>query len=113
MKMMKNDYFQDEKGEIDLSKSEINAEKIMRRIHTHNIDAGGILSLITGAQGSSKTSVMLSFMDYTIEHHKDEKIFWSSTYCAPLQFIKSKNNYNIMVKKDSGVTFHDRNNKLK
>ena len=111
--MMKNNIFNDENEEVDLSKSEINAKKIMKRIHTHNIDAGGIFSLITGAQGTAKTSVMLSFMDYAIEHHKDEKIFWSSTYCAPLQFVKSKNPYTILVKKESGVTFHDRNDKLK
>jgi len=107
---MKND---DLFEENDLSKSEIYAERIMQRIHTHNLSSGGILSLITGAMGSAKTSVLLSFMDYTLCHHPKEKVFWSSTYDAPLQFVRSKNKYVFLVKEGSGVTFHDRSKQLK
>lgn len=103
-----------ENDDFELSKSEINAERIFRRIHVHDLDSGGVFTEITGSQGSGKTSVMLSFMDYTIKNNPSEKIFWSSCYNAPLQFVKiGEENYHIMVLEGSGVTFHDRNNKLK
>jgi hypothetical protein len=96
------------------TKSEVNAEKILRRCHIHDSDHGGVFSLITGSQGSGKTSVMLSFMDYTMQHHGDEKIFFSNTYRAPMQSLKiGVDRHHIMVKKGCGVSFHDRNNKLK
>jgi len=88
--------------------------QILKRIHTHDVDSGGVFTEITGSQGSGKTSVMLSFMAYTMRNYPNEKIFWSSCYYAPLQFVKiGKDNFHIMVKKNSGVTFHDRNQKLK
>jgi len=84
-----------------LSKSEINAERILKRCHVHDLDSGGVFSEITGCQGAGKTSDMISFMDYTIHHYSDEKIFWSNCYNAPLQFNKiGKDNFHIMVKKD-------------
>jgi len=67
-----------------LCKSEIIAEKILKRIHIHDIDSGGVFTEITGSQGSGKTSVMLSFMAYTMKNYPNEKIFWSSCYYAPL-----------------------------
>ena len=44
--------------EKELSKSEINAERILKRCHIHNLDSGGVFSLITGSQGSAKTRNM-------------------------------------------------------
>jgi len=111
---MRNTTNIDENDDVNLTKSEINARRIMKRIHIHDLDNGGVFSLITGAQGSGKTSVMLSFMDYTIKHHDTEKIFFSNPYNAPFQFVKiGKDRFDIMVKKDSNVTFHDRNQRLK
>jgi len=99
---------------VNISKSEVNAERILRRCHVHDLDSGGVFSEITGCQGSGKTSVMISFMDYTINNYPDEKIFWSNCYNAPLQFVKiSENKFHIMVKQGSNVTFHDRVKKLK
>lgn len=46
----------DEDFEDDISKSEILAERLLRRCHVHDYDSGGILSLITGGMGSKKTS---------------------------------------------------------
>ena len=98
----------------ELSKSEINAERVLKRCHVHNPDSGGVLSEITGSQGAGKTSVMISFMDYTINHYPDEKIYWSNCYNSPLQFVKiGRDRFNIMVMEGSNVTFHDRSNKLK
>lgn len=111
---MINDNLIVEKEAANLSKSEIHAERILRRCHIHDMDAGGVFSLISGSQGSAKTSVMLSFMDYTKQHHPSEKIFFSNCYNAPLQFVKvGRGNFNIMLKKDSKVSFHDRNDKLR
>ncbi len=99
---------------VELSKSEVNAERILKRIHIHDLDSGGVFTEVTGSQGSAKTSVLLSFMDYTMKQYPGEKIFWSSCYNAPLQFVKiGKGKFHIMVKKNSNVTFHDRNQKLK
>lgn len=102
------------KNEKGLSKSEINAERILKRIHIHDLDIGGVFTEITGSQGSGKTSVMLSFMDYTMRHYPQEKIFFSNCYNAPFQFVKiGKDNFTIMVKQGKNITFHDRNQKLK
>lgn len=116
---MKNE--KEKKDELlDLTKSEVVARRILRRIHCHDADHGGTLIEITGAQGSGKTSAMLSFMAYTLKHYPQEKVFWSSTYNAPLQFPKiiqhqppGEDTYHIMVLKKSGVSFHDRDNGLK
>jgi hypothetical protein len=98
----------------DVSKSEIIAERILKRIHIHSYDDGGIFSFITGGMGTGKTSTMLSFADYTLKHYPDEKLFWSNTYYAPLQSLKiGKDQHHIMVKENSNVSFHDRTKKLK
>lgn len=98
-----------EEIEVDLSRSEVNAERILRRIHVHDYESGGIYSEVTGAQGSGKTSVLLSFLDYTLKHYKKEKAFWNECFLSPLQFLKiGAGRYTIMVEKDAGVTFHDR-----
>lgn len=111
---MKNNNFQEENEDANQSKSEINAERILRRIHIHNPDAGGIFSLTTGGMGTAKTAVLLSFVDYTIRNFPNEKIFFSNCFFSPLQFVKiGEGRYHIMVKENSGITFHDRNNKLK
>jgi hypothetical protein len=97
----------------NISKSEIHAERILRRCHVHDLDSGGVFSFITGGMGTGKTSVMLSFADYTISHYPEEKVFWSNTYFAPIQSLKiGKGKHHILVKNDSNVTFHDRSNKL-
>lgn len=99
--------------EYDLTKSEVLAEKILKRCHIHDLDSGGVFSFITGGMGTGKTSTMLSFVDYTLLHYPREKLFWSNTYNAPLQSLKiGLEKHHIMVKEGSGVTFHDRSKKL-
>jgi hypothetical protein len=44
--------------EEQISKSQIVAERLLKRIHLHSFDDGGILSLITGGMGSGKTSTI-------------------------------------------------------
>jgi len=103
-----------ENDDIDLTKSEYNARRILKRCHEHDKDAGGVFSLITGCQGAGKTSVLISFMNYAMQHQASEKVFFSNCYNAPLQFPKiGKDRFHIMVKKDSGVTLHDRDQRLK
>lgn len=103
-----------DQDQVKQTKSERNAKRILRRCHVHDFDSGGVFTLITGCQGSGKTSTMLSFVDYTLKHHPDEKVFFSNTYNAPLQSIKiGQSKHHIMVRKDAGITFHDRRNKLK
>lgn len=104
----------EEYDQEDITKSEIIAEKLLRRCHVHDFDSGGILSLITGGMGSGKTSTMLSFADYTLKHYPDEKLFWSNTYNAPLQSLRiGMDKHHIMVLENSNVSFHDRTARLK
>jgi hypothetical protein len=99
---------------IPKSKSERNTQWILKRMHEHDEDTGGIFTLTTGSQGSAKTSVMLSFVNYTINHYPNEKVFWSSCYEAPLQYTKLKPKYiNVMVQSGTNIVFLDRKNKLK
>ena len=109
-----NIYEEKEEYEDDITKSEIIAERLLRRIHCHDFDSGGILSLITGGMGSGKTSTMLSFVDYTLSHHPDEKVFWSNTYNAPIQSLRiGMDKHHIMILDNTNVTFHDRTQRLK
>jgi len=111
---LKNENFDEEFEALDVTKSEILAKQILKRCHVHDLDSGGVFSFITGGMGTGKTSTMLSFVDYTILHYPKEKIFFSNTYFAPTQSLKiGLAKHHIMVKKGSGVTFHDRNQKLK
>jgi hypothetical protein len=41
------------KNDNEITKSEINAERILKRIHVHDLDSGGVFTEITGSQGSS------------------------------------------------------------
>ncbi len=95
------------------SKAEVIGSQILKRIHTKDLDQGGIFSEITGSQGSCKTAGMLSFADYALIHHKHDKVFWSEVYNSPLQIFKMPDDkINIMVKEGSGVIFRDRDKRL-
>ena len=98
-----------------MNKAEMMGQKILKRIHQHNKDNGGYLTQTTGAMGSGKTSVNLSFTEYTINHYPNEKIFWSECYDAPLQIYKLNrpDKIHLMVEKGSGVIFRDRDAKLR
>lgn len=111
---MMNNNLEDITSHKRITKSQLHAKTILERIHKPNLDAGGTFSLITGSPGSGKTSVMLSFCDYAIRHHKKHKIFFSNGYDVPLQFTKlGSDTYDIFVLNGSGVTFHDRADKRK
>ena len=96
------------------SKLEIIGQHLIERTLGRNQDFGGIYAEVTGAQGSGKTSVLLSFTNHTITRHPEEKIFWREQYDAPLQTFKlGMENINFLVMEGSGVVFRDRNNRLK
>jgi len=92
---------------------EIMGSKIMKRTISRDQDHGGILSELTGAQGTGKTSVLLAFTDNTITSNPSEKIFWREQMDAPLQTFKlGLEKIRFFVKKDSNVIFRDRNKRL-
>ena len=96
------------------NKPRIIGEQILKRINLHDQDQGGVFTMTTGSQGSGKTSVLHSFKDYAVNHHPNEKIFWSECYNAPLQIYKSKRkDFNFLVLKDTNIKFRDRSDKLK
>ena len=104
----------DKKKTRPKTKSEINARRILQRMNQPSLDSGGTFSVLTGAPGSAKTSGMLSLCDYSIRHHPKHKMFFSNSYGVPLQFSKlGKDRFDIMVMKDSNVSFHDRSNRRK
>lgn len=96
-----------------VSKTEIEGRKIIDRTLGRDQDHGGVLAEITGAQGTSKTSTLLAFTNFTQIRHPEEKIFWREQTRAPLQIFKlGVGKYEFLVKKGSEVVFRDRNNKL-
>ena len=97
-----------------VTKAEYEGNKILKRIHDRNKDYGGVFGEVTGAQGASKTSVLLSFTKYTQKYHPDEKIFWSENYRSPLQIFKlGEGNYQLFVKRGSNVVFRNRDKRLR
>lgn len=96
------------------SRQEITGRMILERIHIHNKDTGGVFTRTTGSQGSGKTSVNLGFVDYTLIHHPDEKVFFSECYRAPLQIFKlNRPVIDFYVKQGLDITFRDRDNNRK
>jgi len=110
---MMDDLIEDfEDSGVEISRTEIEAKEIMKRIVHHDQDTGGVYVEVTGAQGSGKTSVMLGFLEQILKFYPNEKIFWSSSYKSPLQFLKlGEENYDkikFLVKEGSGVYFVNR-----
>jgi len=101
----------------EVSRVEEVGKQLSQRILEHNDEFGGVYVEVTGAQGSGKTSVMLSWMEYLMKHYPKDKVFWGSSYDAPLQFVKlvekdsDFNKIHIMVKEGSNVVFRDRRRK--
>lgn len=95
--------------EVFHSRQEAMFVEIMDRIHAQNEDIGAIFLEATGIPGVGKTAVILAFLEDTLLNHPDQKCFWRNPYNAPFQFTKLKKaQWEIMVEKDSGITFHDR-----
>jgi hypothetical protein len=96
-----------------VSKQEIIGQEILKRIHLHDINDGGVFTETTGSQGSAKTSILLSFTEYTLKNHPDEKIFWSECYRSPLQTFKlGFDKQCFYAKNDLPITFRNRDKKL-
>lgn len=97
-----------------VSKPEIIGENILNRALGRNKDYGGILGEITGAQGTSKTSVLLSITNHTRALHPNEKIFWREQLNAPLQIFKlGQGSYTFWIKNTANIVFRDRDKHLK
>jgi hypothetical protein len=95
--------------EVRVSRQEVEGKKILQSIHEHKEESGGYFIEITGMPGSGKTSAMLSLANYTIQHHPNEKVYWSNSYGAPLQFFKiGEGMWKVLVQEGSGVKFYDR-----
>jgi len=96
------------------STPEIMGKRIMDRTTSRDQDHGGILAELTGAQGTGKTGVLLSFTNNTIRANPTEKIFWREQMDAPLQTFKlGLDKICFFVKKGSNVVFRDRNKRLR
>ena len=93
---------------------ESQGKKLWHRLVERNIDHGGILGEITGAQGTSKTATLLFLADFIMKYRPYEKIFFREQVDAPLQIfkIRDKSKYEFFVKSDANIVFRDRNKKL-
>lgn len=84
-------------------------KEILDRILEEDEDLGGVYSETTGSQGSGKTSTNLAFCLEYMTRYPQDRCFWSSTYNAPLQFVKlGLDRVHFMVLEGSGVQFKDR-----
>jgi len=93
-----------------ISRQEREGREILEGIHERNPFKGGCAIEVTGMPGSCKTAVLLAFINYILTHHKDERVYFSNSYGTPLQITKLEpDQYVILVQKDAGVTFFDRN----
>ena len=90
-------------------------KKLWERLVERNIDHGGVLGEITGAQGTSKTSALLFLADFIMAKRPREKIFLREQIEAPLQVFKLKDpdKYQFFIKDSADMVFQDRSHKLK
>jgi len=92
-----------------VSKQERVGRDIIQRMLLEDDEMGGVYTEATGSQGSAKTSVNLAFARDIMTVHPEDKIFWSSTYNAPLQFLKLEDkDWHFMKWTDADVDFRDR-----
>jgi len=95
------------------SKPEIEGEKILNMLLGQRQEYGGAFAYITGSMGGGKTSAMFFILSYTLNAYKNQKIFLSETYDAPLQAFKlGIEKIHFMVKEGEDVVFRDRNKHL-
>jgi len=90
------------------ARPQIEADKFMRRLFSHNEDIGAISSITTGQPGSCKTAASCSMCETVMQTHPEDKIFWRSALNAPIQIFKLPK-WHLYVEKDSGIRFYDRN----
>lgn len=81
-------YADDADGDGKVSFKEVIGKKIIERMMIEDDELGGVYTETTGSQGSAKTSVNLAFLIDYLSRLPQDKCFWSSTYNAPLQFVK-------------------------
>jgi len=102
----------DDKEEVEsgmVSKQHRIGRSIVERMLLEDDEMGGVYTEATGSQGSAKTSVNLAFASDIMKVHPNDKIFWSSTHNAPLQFLKLEDkDWHFMKWTDARVEFRDR-----
>jgi hypothetical protein len=87
---------------------------VYERMLSFDNDIGGNSIEIQGAPGSAKTAFMLMMIEHIMQLRPNDKIFFSSTFNSPVQFTKLEpSHWVILVEKGSGITFRDRDNKMK
>ena len=100
-----------------MSKTNVIGKKLFEQLMARNYDHGGDLVEITGAQGTSKTSCLLTFCSFTMEKFPNEKNFFREQVEAPLQIFKLGEKYfdkiDFFIKESSNAVFRNRNKRLK
>jgi hypothetical protein len=89
------------------TRSQIEADKFMKRLFDHNEDIGAISSLTTGQPGSCKTAAMCAMCEHAMFTHPNDKIFWRSALNAPIQVFKLPK-WHIFIQNGSGIRLFDR-----
>lgn len=103
---MSENRFAPVKRPVKASKQRSIGRELVGRIYERDLNKGASFTEVTGAPGAGKTSVMLSFGNYIIKR-KNELVYWSSSFGAPLQFFPL-NKYHILCKTGMDIHFWDR-----
>ena len=92
-------------------------KKLVEMVMDRNPDFGGDFIEISGAQGTSKTSCLLTFLGHTLKNHPKEKAFFREQVDAPLQIFKlgieNFDKIDFLFQESANVVFRDRADHLK
>jgi len=91
----------------ELSREEIEAKNIINNIFEHDEDRGAMSTLVTGMPGSCKTALDCNFIEYAMNHYREDKIFFRNALNAPIQAFKLPQ-WHLFIEQDSGIQFFDR-----
>jgi len=87
------------KEKSNLSREQIEGEKIWNLIFERNINFGGFLIGLFGLMGSGKTSLMLQMIKRIKDEYPDEFIFWREPFGNPFQARNLDNDFQILCEK--------------
>ena len=89
---------------VDLSRADIEGEKLWNQIFKRDLNFGGMLVGIFGMMGSGKTSLLHHVARRIIKENPSELVFWREPLNNPLQVQNNGCKYQILCEKRHPVT---------
>ena len=90
--------------DIDLSRADIEGEKLWNLIFQRDLNFGGMLTGIFGIMGSGKTSMLHHITRRIMKENPNELVFWREPLNNPLQVHNNGCNFQILCEKRHPVT---------